>query len=91
MTMKPACLTIKHAVTFDRLEEFIHQEQERGAELTNGSDFERALALMTLRRFRLIRASRVKRTTSEGSEVEISRLRGGHDALPKEKCKGVVK
>jgi hypothetical protein len=71
-TMKRECLTIKEAVTFDRLEEFILQEQARGIELTSGSDFERALALMTLRRFRVKRASRSQPTASEGSDLEVS-------------------
>ena len=44
-------LTLREALASDRLEDFVRQEEARGVELANGSDLERALALLiTLRR-----------------------------------------
>ena len=43
-------LTLREALAFCRLEQFIRQEEARGAELFNGSDLERALALLTTQR-----------------------------------------
>ena len=43
-------LTLREALTFDRLEDFVRQEEARGVELTNGSDLERALALLITQR-----------------------------------------
>jgi hypothetical protein len=48
MTLRP--LNLNQALAFDRLEEFVRQEEESGAELVKGSDFERALALLITRR-----------------------------------------
>ena len=46
-------LNLNQALALDKLEEFVRQEQARGAELVMGSDFERALALLiTQRRIR---------------------------------------
>ena len=46
-------LNLNQALALDKLEEFVRQEQTRGAELVMGSDFERALALLiTQRRIR---------------------------------------
>jgi hypothetical protein len=46
-------LNLNQALALDKLEEFVRQEQDRGAELVMGSDFERALALLiTQRRIR---------------------------------------
>ena len=46
-------LNLNQALAVDKLEEFVRQEQARGAELVMGSDFERALALLiTQRRIR---------------------------------------
>ena len=49
MTLRP--LNLNQALAFDRLEEFVRQEEESGAELVKGSDFERALALLITRRW----------------------------------------
>lgn len=43
-------LTLRQALALDRLEDFIRQEETRGVELTSGSDFERALALLITER-----------------------------------------
>jgi hypothetical protein len=43
-------LTLREALASDRLEDFIRQEEVRGVELTSGSDFERALALLITKR-----------------------------------------
>ena len=43
-------LTLREALASDRLEEFVQQEEARGVELTNGSDLERALALLITQR-----------------------------------------
>jgi hypothetical protein len=43
-------LTLREALTEDRLDDFVRQEEDRGAELANGSEFERALALLIAQR-----------------------------------------
>jgi hypothetical protein len=43
-------LSLRAALAQDRLEEFVHQAQARGAALDKGSDFERGLALLMVRR-----------------------------------------
>jgi hypothetical protein len=43
-------LTLREALAEDRLDDFVRQEEDRGAELANGSEFERALALLTAQR-----------------------------------------
>jgi hypothetical protein len=37
---------LREALASDRLEDFVRQEEARGVELANGSDLERALALL---------------------------------------------
>jgi hypothetical protein len=48
--MRSKNLELNQALAFDKLEEFVRQEEARGAELVRGSDFERALALLTVQR-----------------------------------------
>jgi hypothetical protein len=48
--MENSHLTLRAALAEDRLEDFVRQEEECGAEFDSGSDFERALALLTVRR-----------------------------------------
>jgi hypothetical protein len=48
--MRSKNLELNQALAFDKLEEFVRQEEARGAELVQGSDFERALALLTIQR-----------------------------------------
>jgi len=43
-------LTLREALASDRLEDFVRQEETRGVELANGSDLERALALLITQR-----------------------------------------
>ena len=43
-------LTLREALATDRLEDFVRQEEARGAEPAKGSDFERALALLITQR-----------------------------------------
>ena len=43
-------LTLRNALASDRLEDFVRQEEARGIELANGSDLERALALLITQR-----------------------------------------
>ena len=43
-------LTLREALASDRLEDFIQQEEALGVELANGSDLERALALLITQR-----------------------------------------
>jgi uncharacterized protein YehS (DUF1456 family) len=43
-------LTLREALASDRLEDFVRQEEARGVELANGSDLERALALLVTQR-----------------------------------------
>jgi hypothetical protein len=48
-------LELKEALALDKLEKFIRQEEARGAELVQGGDYERALALLiTQRRIRSV-------------------------------------
>lgn len=53
--MRSRPLELNQALALDKLEEFVRQEEARGAELAQGSDFERALALLTTQR--LIRSA----------------------------------
>ncbi len=39
-------LTLREAVAENRLDDFVRQEENRGKELANGSELERALALL---------------------------------------------
>jgi uncharacterized protein YehS (DUF1456 family) len=41
---------LREALASDRLEDFVRQEEARGIELANGSDLERALALLITQR-----------------------------------------
>src|SRR6185369_3438951 len=50
LRMRSKNLELNQALAFDKLEEFVRQEEARGAELVRGSDFERALALLTVQR-----------------------------------------
>ena len=43
-------LTLREALVEDRLDDFVRQEEDRGVELANGSDLERALALLITQR-----------------------------------------
>jgi hypothetical protein len=43
-------LTLRESLASDRLEDFVRQEEARGVELANGSDLERALALLITQR-----------------------------------------
>jgi len=43
-------LTLREALASDRLEAFVRQEEDYGIELANGSDLERALALLITQR-----------------------------------------
>jgi hypothetical protein len=43
-------LTLREALAEDRLAEFVRQEEVRGVELANGSELERALALLITKR-----------------------------------------
>jgi hypothetical protein len=59
-------LTLRQALALDRLEDFIRQEETRGVELTSGSNFERALALLI--------TERQKRSAHNGSPSESAHL-----------------
>ena len=43
-------LTLREALAADRLDDFVRQEQAMGVELVNGSELERALALLITQR-----------------------------------------
>ena len=43
-------LTLREALASDRLDDFVRQEEARGVELADGSDLERALALLITQR-----------------------------------------
>ena len=42
-------LTLRAALAQNRLEDFVAQEETRGVEIRTGSDFERAVALLSVR------------------------------------------
>ena len=42
-------LTLRAALAQNRLEDFVAQEETRGVEICTGSDFERAVALLSVR------------------------------------------
>ena len=44
-------LTLREALAEDRLDDFVRQEEGRGVELANGSELERALALLITKRW----------------------------------------
>ena len=46
----PRYLSVREALASDRLGDFVRQEEARGVELANGSDLERALALLITQR-----------------------------------------
>jgi len=48
--MKETRLSLRVALAQDKLEEFVRQAQARGVTLDKGSDFERGLALLMVRR-----------------------------------------
>ena len=48
--MRRNCITLREALASDRLDVFVRQEEALGVELTNGSDLERALALLITQR-----------------------------------------
>ena len=68
-------LTFREALAEDRLDDFVRQEEDRGVELANGSDLERALALLITRR-RL--EARSACSTSRGGEC----VEKGHRPKP---------
>ena len=57
-------LTLSEALAADRLDDFVRQEVAMGAELVNGSELERALALLITRHrragYRHSRAARIQ-------------------------------
>ncbi len=57
-------LTLREALAEDRLDDFVRQEEARGVEVANGSELERALALLiTKRRVLVAPAQRPVRLT----------------------------
>lgn len=48
--MERRYVTLREALASDQLEAFVRQEEALGVELANGSDFERALALLITQR-----------------------------------------
>jgi len=51
-------LTLREALAEDRLDDFVQQEEDKGVELANGSEFERALALLITQRMSDTRSER---------------------------------
>lgn len=51
-------LTLREALAEDRLDDFVQQEEDKGVELANGSEFERALALLIVQRMSDTRSER---------------------------------
>ena len=44
------CRNFEEPLAEDRLDDFVRQEEDRGVELANGSELERALALLITKR-----------------------------------------
>jgi uncharacterized protein YehS (DUF1456 family) len=59
-------LTLREALASDRLEAFVRQEEDHGVELANGSDLERALALLITQRRSVAVAGEGNRAQTEG-------------------------
>ena len=66
-------LTLSEALASDRLEDFVRQEEARGAEPAKGSDFERAWALLITQRRSEDRTSRS--ASRGGSRAESDSVR----------------
>ena len=62
-------LTLSEALAADRLDDFVRQEVAMGAELVNGSELERALALLVTRRRRVPSNLTLSRTSSATERV----------------------
>ena len=62
-------LTLSEALAADRLDAFVRQEVAMGAELVNGSELERALALLVTRRRRVPSNLTLSRTSSATERV----------------------
>jgi len=65
-------LSLREALAERRLDDFVRQEEDRGAELANGSEFERALALLIAQRMSDTRWTsdvRSARSTRQGLPV----------------------
>jgi uncharacterized protein YehS (DUF1456 family) len=76
-------LTLREALASDRLEDFVRQEEARGVELANGSDLERALALLITQRrsedrsfTRRLRKSSARAEDNAGNAGPIPALNG---------------
>ena len=65
-------LTLREALASDRLDAWVQEQQDDGAELTTGSELERGLALLITRR-RLVAA--------EGKLCHQATLCGLHSAM----------
>ena len=68
-------LSLREALAEDRLDDFVRQEEDRGAELANGSEFERALALLVAQRSARSHTLRRPRTCRIGPTLEAYRTR----------------
>ena len=68
---------MREALASDRLEDFVRQEEARGVELANGSDLERALALLITQRRSKIDHSRRRLRKSSAAEADAG------NAVPK--------
>lgn len=69
-------LTLRAALAQNRLEDFVAQEETRGVEIRTGSDFERAVALLSVRglekRFALRRTLQARRRTTSRRHRDCS-------------------
>jgi hypothetical protein len=57
-------LELNEALALDKLEKFVRQEEARGAELVQGGDYERALALLTTQRRTRLAPARIPKHSS---------------------------
>ena len=62
-------LTLREALAADRLDDFVRQEVATGAELANGSELERALALLITRHRRAPSILTLSRTSSATERI----------------------
>jgi hypothetical protein len=66
-------LTLREALASDRLEAFVREQQDSGAELATGSDLERGLALLITQRRSLAAEGRL------GHQATLPGDHGGRD------------
>jgi type II secretory pathway component PulJ len=63
-------LTLREALAADRLDDFVRQEEAMGVELVNGSELERALALLITQH----RRAGYRRSTPRAPRMQLDKV-----------------